>query len=126
MKTYKVVMAVALSLGVLGLTLAEDKKEEKPKFTIKEVMKEAHKNKLRDKVCEGKADKEEKEKLIALYTALHDNVPPQGEKDAWKKKTQDILDAAKEVVKDDKDKAAITKLKKATECAACHGVFRPK
>src|SRR5262249_28178908 len=50
MKSYKFVAAAVLSLGLLGLTMGAD---EKPKFTIKEVMKEAHKNKLRDKVIKG-------------------------------------------------------------------------
>jgi hypothetical protein len=121
MKSYKFVAAAVLSLGLLGLTMGAD---EKPKFTIKEVMKEAHKGGLLKKVAGGKADKEEKEKLIALYVALNQNEPPKGDKEEWKKKTEEIVAAAKTVAKDDTDKDAVKKLTTVTNCGACHGKFK--
>jgi hypothetical protein len=59
-------VGLLLSLGAfVGLNFAEA--ADQPKYTIKEVMKEAHKNGLYKKVAEGNAEKAEKEKLVALY-----------------------------------------------------------
>jgi hypothetical protein len=113
--------AAALAVvAVAGLTLrAADPK------SISDVMKEAHKGKptLLAKVTSGKAEKEDKEKLLALYQDLAKNEPPQGDKDLWKKKNDAILKAAQEIVDGKKSETALTK---ATNCMACHSVFRPK
>lgn len=92
---------------------------EKPKFTIKEVMKEAHKDGLLNKVKKGEGDKKDAERLLELYTALSKNTPPQGEKDSWKKFTDAVVAAAKDAVKGD------TKtLNKAVNCKGCHGTHK--
>jgi hypothetical protein len=97
---------------------------EKPKATIKEVMKAAHaKGALRDKVLGGTASKEEKEQLLACYKALATNEPPRGTKEDWKKKTDAIVAAAEAVVKG--DEGADKTLGKATNCTACHGAHKP-
>src|SRR5262245_26919410 len=87
------VMALAMTVG---MSLAQDK--EKPKHTIKEVMKTAHKDGLLKKVQDGKASDEEKKKLAELYVALHENTPPKGSAESWKEKTDALVKASKEVV----------------------------
>jgi hypothetical protein len=100
--------------------------DDKPKYSIKEVMKGAHsgKPKLCEKVATGKASKEEKEQLVAYYTALTQNKPPMGDAGSWKEKTEALVAAAKACLADDKEGPA--KLKKAVNCGACHGVHKPK
>jgi cytochrome c553 len=90
-----------------------------PKYTIKDVMRIAHKEGLLKKVYSGEGDKKDAEKLVELYVALSKNTPPAGEKDAWAKRTKAMVAAAKAAVKgDEKERAA---LKKAVNCAKCHG-----
>jgi cytochrome c553 len=102
-----------------GMTVAEDKKDEKKeKVSIKEVMKTAHKGGLLDKVQKGTATAEEKKKLADLYVALHENVPPKGDKESWEKKTDALVKASKDVLEG--KKGAEDALKKAANCAACH------
>jgi hypothetical protein len=111
-------LALSAALGV-GLTAREDK----ARYTIEEVMEKAHKGaNLRKQVLDGKASAEQKKELLALYEALARNNPPQGDKAAWKKLTGEIVTAAKGVVagKAGADKA----LAKATNCKACHDVFK--
>jgi hypothetical protein len=113
----------------VGVYRADDKKED-PKLTIKDVMKQAHTVEkgskdpsLYEKVSMGKANKEEKAKLLALYSALPNNKPPKGDADAWKDKTKALVDAAQGVVDGKED--AEKKLKTAAACMACHKDFRP-
>jgi hypothetical protein len=112
--------ALALVAVFIGLSLVEA--QDKPKYTIKEVMKDAHKSGLYKKVGEGKATKEEKEKLVELYTSLTQNKPPKGDLEEWKKQTEAMLAAAKGSLKDDKDDQA--KLLMIVKCAECHGKFK--
>ncbi len=106
------VMAVAANLTY---TRADDAD---PKYTIKEVMKTAHKDKLLQKVVGGDASDAEKKMLCELYEALAANKPPKGDLDSWKEKTSAIVDACKSG-----DAAA---LKKAVNCAACHKAHKGK
>jgi hypothetical protein len=114
--------AVALLAGT-GLFGAAD---EKPKYTIKEVMKKAHSGdpKLCAKVAGGKASKEEKEELVTLYTALTGNKPPRGDEGDWKERTQALVTAAKACLADDKEGPG--KLKKAVDCKGCHELHKGK
>ncbi|HMC67061.1 MAG TPA: hypothetical protein VKI65_19140 [Gemmataceae bacterium] len=114
-------LAMVVVVAFAGLTLA-GAGEDKPKYTISEVMKEAHKSGLYKKVAEGKADQDEKEKLVDLYTSLPKNEPPKGDKKEWKKQTEAMLKAAKGALKDDKTEAK--KLLKLVNCKTCHGKFR--
>jgi hypothetical protein len=110
----------ALVLGVLafvGARGAEEKKEDKPKYTIKEIMKKYHADDgLRDKAVAGKATPEEKKELVEAYTVLAQNKPPMGDEKAWKERTEAIIKAAKS---DDGEA-----LKKATNCGSCHKEFK--
>lgn len=98
--------------------------DEKPKHTIKQVMEKAHKNKLLNKVAEGKGTKEDAAELLDLYKALGVNKPPKGEAEDWKKKTTELASAAQEVV--DGKEGAAAKLQKAANCGACHEAHKPK
>jgi hypothetical protein len=96
--------------------------QEKPKYAIKEVMREAHKTGLYKKVGEGKASDAEEKQLVEYYTALTQNTPPKGDLKAWRDKTTKMLELAKGVAKDDKEAGA--KLVKEVNCKACHAMFR--
>jgi hypothetical protein len=93
--------------------------KDKPKYTIKEVMKEAHKSGLWKKVAKGEADKEDREKLAELYKALMQNKPPAGDADEWKKTTTAMHKIAEDAIKDPE---AGKKLK--VDCGACHKKFK--
>jgi hypothetical protein len=124
------VMRSLVVAGVLILSLvmfsstesvnAGGKKE--PKYTIKEVMREAHKSGLWKRVAQGKADQDEKKKLVELYTALSENKPPAGDLDAWKKQTGTMLDEAKKAAAGNADAAAM--LLKTVNCGKCHKAFK--
>jgi hypothetical protein len=127
MKTCKVLALALLTLGLAAATaVAVLKADDKPKYTIKEVMKKAHDGDatLKDKVISGKASKDEKQLLLDLYTALSLNKAPKGDEKDWKDRTTAIVVAAKDVV-DDKD-GAVDKLKMAVSCKACHMLYKGK
>ena len=117
----KLAIVAALAAFVLvGLSVRADD----PK-SIGDIMKAAHgggASSLRAKVTGGKAEKEDKEMLLALYQDLAKNKPPKGAEAAWKKKTDAILKAAQEVVDGKKSE---TKLANATNCKACHDAHKP-
>ena len=104
-------------------TIAAD--DEKPKYSIKEVMKNAMKPKtgLINKVMAGEASDDEKKTLHEMFVALAANEPPKGEADSWKKKTGALVRAAKAVVEGDEE--GLAKLKKAANCKACHSEHKP-
>lgn len=118
MRTVKYFLLASLTMSLLGLGLFHAREDDKPKYTIKQVMKIAHKDGLLKKVASGKASKEDKEKLLVVYTALSQNKPPQGSADDWKTKTEALVKAAKEAVEN--EPTAGKDLGKAANCKACH------
>jgi hypothetical protein len=112
-----IVAGVMLAFGWLAVSLfaAED---EKPKHTIKDVMKVCMKGKLCEKVAKGEASDDEKKKLVECFTALAANKPPKGDAESWKAKTGALLEAAKAAAEG--TEGASDKLKAAANCAACH------
>jgi hypothetical protein len=109
-------MFVACLVIGFGLAIAIGSgAQDKPKYTIKDVMKTAHKGGLLKKVSEGKASDEEKQKLVDMYEALAASKPPKGEDESWKTKTTALVEAAKAAQKGDTGK-----LKAAADCKACH------
>jgi hypothetical protein len=115
---------LGVALGAGTFQAAEAKKPKKPKYTIKQVMETAHKEKLLNKVADGKADKDEKKELLELYVALSQNKPPKGTLKDWKKRTGAMVAAAKAVVAG--KKGAEKKLGATVDCMACHMRHRPK
>jgi hypothetical protein len=114
----RVIVAAFLTVAA-GVWLIEGRAadEDKPKFTVKEVMK-LHKDKLNEKYQNGNATEEEKKKLLEGYEALVKNKPPKGDAAAWKTKTEALVKAIKD---DDKDA-----YKKAVNCAGCHSAHKPQ
>ncbi|OYP39119.1 hypothetical protein [Rhodopirellula sp. MGV] len=104
-------------ITVCSPVLAADE-DDKPKYTIKEVMKEAFKGPLVKKVASGDASEEEISKLHEMLVALAKCEPKKGEAESWKKLTGDLVKAV-EAVKEGKDDATAM-LKKASNCKACH------
>ncbi len=118
-------LAVAGSLALKAV--AADKADgDKPKYTIKQVMKDVHagKESVLKKVIAGKASDAEKEKLLEMYQSLAKSKPPQGDAASWKAKTEALVAAAQAEV--DGAEGAGAKLEKAANCGACHGVHKPK
>lgn len=112
-------------LAVISVTLASA--APKPKFTIKEVMKEAIKGNdaLVKKACKGTATPEELAKMVEYFKAMKACVPPKGDLDSWEKKAGALLDAAVRVQKSPKDKDASYALEQAVECRQCHTPHKP-
>ena len=114
----KFLVAGLTVLMAMALTLGDNLAGEKPKYSIKEVMKEAHKGGLMKKVADGKADEAEKKHLVELYKSLAKDTPPKGSADDWKKKTTALVEASTKAAKG--DSAAAASLPKLANCAACH------
>lgn len=112
-------MAVVVLASPVVFGAADD---EKPKYTISEVMLEGHKKGLMKKVATGKGEKADKDKLLEMYEALVKNKPPKGEAKDWKTKTEALVKAAKAVAADEKD--AGKQLQKAANCKMCHDAHR--
>jgi hypothetical protein len=100
-----------------------DGDDAKPKFTIKEITKNAHTDKLRNKVAAGEASDGEKQQLLDLYLSLLENKPPQGDAESWQKlSSAAVAEAARVVVGRD---GAERQLRGAASCAACHREHKP-
>ena len=125
MRTVKYFVLAALTLGVLGgLATYQAADNEKPKYSIEEIMDKAHKgkNSLFKKVVSGNANADQKKDLLGLYEDLAKNKPPKGSQDDWKKRTTAMVSAAKEAV--DGKPGAGPKIAKAASCKACHDLHR--
>lgn len=108
MKRTFVCVAALLGFGLLiGGNQAGD---DKPKYTISEVMKKA--------MAKKDYKSMEKKELVELFTALSKNKPPKGDPESWKKKTTALLDAAKE--------GGAEAVGKVVNCGACHTEHKKK
>ncbi|HSH95793.1 MAG TPA: hypothetical protein VK968_16735 [Roseimicrobium sp.] len=101
----------------------------KPKYTIEEAMKQGHKapkgtDTTSKKASNGIATKEELATLVEMYASMAVQKPPQGDEAVWKKKTAELLAAAKSLQKG--EAGAVEKYKAAVNCKACHEEFKPK
>jgi hypothetical protein len=118
-----VATAVCVFLAGTALALSPITNNADPKHTVKQVMGEAHKSKLVNKVQEGQATKEEKEKLLGLYVSLYENKPPKGDQASWNEKTGALVVAGAKVVLG--LDGATESLKSAANCGACHKAHKP-
>ena len=118
-------LAAACVLG-FGAATAVHAVDAKPKYTIKEVMKAAHKGEdnLGKKVSKGQGTPDDFAKLVDYYASLPLNDPPRGDKAAWHEKTTALLDAAK-ALKAGKP-GALEAYKQAVNCKACHSEHKPE
>jgi hypothetical protein len=97
--------------------------KEKPRYTIKQVMKLAHdKDGVLEKVLSGKATDEQKKQLTELYVALAQNAPPRGDKEDWGEATKRVVAAARAAAAGDPDAPKL--LRAATNCRVCHVRFK--
>jgi hypothetical protein len=125
MRTVKHFVLATLVLGALGgLATYQAADNEKPKYSIEEIMEKAHKGKdsLYKKVVGGKANGDQKKELLGLYEDLAKNKPEKGSQADWKTRTTAMVGAAKDVVADKPD--AGKKLAKVVNCKACHDLHR--
>lgn len=111
-------VTVVILLGATGAGEGE------PKYKIKDVMKKIMASKLGPKVFAGEGTKEENKQVLEYFVELHKNAPPKGEKDAWTKVTQTLVDTAKKI--DSGEEKGSAKLAKLINCAGCHGQFKKK
>jgi hypothetical protein len=95
---------------------------DKPKWTIKQIMTQAHKKGLYKKVLDGNGSDDDKKELAELYVDLGKNTPRKGTPESWKEKTDAVAMAAKDVAAGKPDATAA--LKKANNCAACHKLHK--
>jgi hypothetical protein len=112
---------VVIVLGWVAFGVATNA-EDKPKHTIKEVMKACMKGGLCKKVADGKATEEEKAKLVECFEALAANKPPKGEDASWKEKTAALVAAAKDCAAGKEGAGAA--LGKAANCMGCHSAHK--
>lgn len=93
-----------------------------PENSIKDVMKKAHKDGLLKKVLEGKAEDADKKMLLNLYIDMLESKPEKGDQAEWIMMAgKSMVAAGKVVVGRD---GSIDELKVATNCKACHDVFK--
>jgi mono/diheme cytochrome c family protein len=122
MRRFVAILALVV-VGAVSAAIAVTAAEEgEAKYSIKEVMKEAHGKKLLNKVLEGEASAEEKTKLLDLYLSLLENKPKKGEEDSWHGKAEAVVLAAAKVAAG--RESGVAELKTATNCAACHQVHK--
>ncbi len=124
MRTVKGVALAGLLVGVLGGAAFPGDKA-KPKYDIETIMEKAHQPKeksLFKQVVGGTATAAQKKELLGLYEELGKNKPEKGDLADWKKRTDALVAATKDVVADKPGAAA--KLKKAADCKGCHDVHQ--
>lgn len=117
-------LAALLTAGFASAALLVNAAD-KPKHSIKEVMKAVHKgdDPLCKKVAKGEGTKDDFKTLVECYTALPLNEPPKGDAKSWKEKSTALLDAAKDL---EAGKAgALDQYKAAVNCKACHSAHKP-
>lgn len=114
---------VAGAAAIQSIAWAQDAEAPKPKHTIEEVMEQAHKGGLLNKVAAGEATADEKTLLLDLYVSLSENDPPRGDAASFHKMANDAALAAARVVVG--REGAEGQLKRAVNCMGCHREHRP-
>ncbi len=115
-------MAALLLLGAVVVARAADKA---PKYTVEEIMKAIYKGEdsTHKKITKGNATPADYDKLVEYLSVLPLNDPPQGDAAGWKQKTT-VLFAAAVALKAGKPDA-LSQYTKASNCQACHRLYRP-
>lgn len=103
-------------LAIVATTWLTAHAADKPKHTIKEVMKIAMKGGLNKKVADGGASDAEKKQLVELLESLAANTPKKGDAGDWNTKTGALVAAAKGT-----DGAVLLK---AANCKSCHDAHK--
>jgi hypothetical protein len=120
-------LTLGTTVGTMLMLVASSPGAPKPKFTIKQVMKEAIKghSALVKKACKGTATPAELAKMVEYFQAMAACEPPKGDLESWQEKTGALLDAARRVQKAPTDKTASFALEQAVECRQCHNPHKP-
>ena len=117
-KALLMMLAAGLVVGLAGFGTAADDKAPKAKYTVKQIMKQAHGKGLLKKVVSGKASDKDKLKLLDLYISLLENKPKKGSAASWAKLSGSLVYATARVAAG-RD-GSIGMLKKASSCGGCH------
>lgn len=116
---------VALNVGFAwnNSTVNKDD-EEKPKYTTKQVMGKVFKGPkaLKSKITKGTATEAEKKEALAYLEAMAKNKPKKGDAESWKKKTEALIKACKDVVAG--KEGAVKALNAASNCKSCHNAHK--
>ena len=126
-----VVATAILTLGALlavNVTVAEEKKEEKPMSTH-DIMEKGFKGgkSLLRKVTSTKDDptEEEVKTFLKMLKDLNKNKPEKGDVESWKKLTEAMLKPMEDIAKGEDVKKNQLALKKAANCGKCHKAHKP-
>tara|TARA_Y100001001_G_scaffold142551_1_gene147302 strand:- start:114 stop:500 length:387 start_codon:yes stop_codon:yes gene_type:complete len=112
-------LAATLASAVFALALFSTvNAQTKPKYTIKQIMKDGLKGGLAKKVIGGNASEKEKIQLLDYAISLYETQPKKGDPASWTKLTGNLVAAAAKVAID--PKAGTASLGKALDCKACH------
>ena len=123
MKYITRILIVPLATAVLTLGLFSIVNgQAKPKYTIKQIMKDGLKGGLAKKVVGGEATDKEKIQLLDYAIALYETKPKKGDPASWTKLTGNLVTAAAKVAID--PKVGTEALGKAVNCKACHNVHK--
>src|SRR5262245_30090894 len=124
----KLLAVTLLLVGIGAICQGDDKTKEekdKSKSSINKICLTIHRprpNALVYKVEEGRATAEEQKKLLGYYEALAKFSPPRGDADGWKRKTEELIDATRGVIKgEEKSRERLTT---ARDCRGCHNVHK--
>lgn len=127
-----------VGLVVLGLTLAtvwaSPIKKDRPDSDIDLIMQKGFggyppRPRLLQTILSGKASQKDKDAFAKLCEELSKTKPPEGSLEDWKKLTTSILEDARAVAtggEGEEAKTALDKLKKDTDCKACHDSYQRK
>ena len=118
-------LAALFLLSSVSIAVAEDdKSDDGPPYTIKEVMIIGHKDGLLKKILADEATQAEKLKLLDLYISMVEADPSKGDLQSWRLLAgQAAVAAAKVAVGRE---GATAELKEASNCAACHKPHKGK
>lgn len=118
------IAAVLLGAALVGACLQAGA-QDKPKYTVKEVMQALHKgdDALAKKVTQGEGTQDDFKKLVVYYVALPLNDAPKGDAASWKEKTAALLLAAQAL--EGGKAGALDQYKAAVNCKACHSIHKP-
>ncbi|MGI8605058.1 MAG: hypothetical protein ACR2OZ_18965 [Verrucomicrobiales bacterium] len=127
MRSPVLIAMATLNLMALSSVLSGAPLAAKPKFSIKQVMKDAIKgdHALVKKACKGTASPGELAKMVEYFKAMRENIPPRGDLESWEQKTAALVAAAERLQKEPASKDASFQLEQAVECRQCHNEHKP-
>lgn len=120
-KVIAVILGASFILTPIALRAAQ-----KPKYTVKDIMKAINKgdDNIGKRAAKGQASPEDLAKMVEYYESLPLNDPPRGDKSSWEHKTAALLAAAKDLKAGKPN--ALQAYKEAANCKACHTEHKPQ